>query len=128
MAVSCAVSERVFSGGGLRAIGACEANGGTEILDARGAVVGGNRVACGLHDGAGSVVAFLVEVACACRDGLSASGLRRVVELLSVGFSGDLVVRCIRVSQVEVSRFVSVVVVVVAVLRFAPALESDLFS
>src|SRR5438552_3298373 len=85
IAVSCSVRDIVLKGGGLRLAGASLASGGTEILHARGALVGGRRLARGLHDeGGGPAVAFLTSAGSAL-EGRSASRVCRPGELLSVG-------------------------------------------
>lgn len=117
IARSCSCNDNEPSDCGRNAIGASEARGGTEIRDASGALVGGRRDACGLHDeGFGSATLFLAAAAgSAFLAGRSSSRLVRALELVSVGFRGLLVVLRINVSWVVL---VVSVVVVVAVLRF----------
>lgn len=80
-------------------------------------------MACGLHDGAGAPVVVFVGITFAF-SGILPSRLPFPLALPSAGFTGPFVVVLrIRVSALVTSRFVSVVVVV-AVLRFTPALDS----
>ena len=111
---SCKLSE--LKGRGRKAKGTCEDRGGTEIREASGALVGGSKVACGLHDdGAASETFFLEATGSVLRTGRSSSRLVRALALVSVGLSGLLVVLRISVSCVF---FVVSVVTVVAVFRF----------
>lgn len=94
-----------------------------EVRHANGAVEGGSKVACGLHDGV--VCAFAGAVESIVRAGACAAVSRLLfAELLSVCFNGLLTVRLIIASVVSRSRFVSVVDVAVFLFTPAPVLFS----